>query len=215
MEILEIFPNPIFIETYPEKESLNELLIEEITSGIGEKNDATPKLTHYSNKLNFSILYDKKFKEFKEWCEERCTEYVKDVIGYNIDGKMFITDSWLNKCDLGGFQYPHLHSNSYISGTYYINFEDGHSPLSFIKDITSPFSNKQTLSLQKSNISTKYNSNFLLKPNSGELVLWESNLCHGHFDNRKDGRLSLSMNFMPSVMSSGKYGFKIIPCTDG
>lgn len=211
MELLEIFPNPILIEQYEDKEELNKLLLEEMSNNFGEKNDASPKLFHYLNDPNSSVLGNQKFEHFKLWCEELCTEFVSEILGYELQDKMIVTDSWLNRCDTGGFQYPHMHTNSFISGTYYINFEDGHSPLTFSKRDTSPFSNRQVLTLKKSNRSTKYNSNFTLKPNVGELVLWESNLCHGHFNNMKNNRVSLSMNFMPSIISSGKYGFKIVP----
>lgn len=211
MELLEIFPHPILIEEYEDKEKLNNMLLDELSNNIGEKNDASPKLFHYLNNPNSSVLENKKFEDFKIWCENLCTEFVSNILGYDLEDRMIVTDSWLNKCNSGGFQYPHMHTNSFISGTYYINFEEGHSPLTFNKRDTSPFSNRQVLSLKKSNQTTKYNSNFTLKPNVGELVLWESNLCHGHFNNMKDNRVSLSMNFMPSIISSGKYGFKIVP----
>ena len=40
---------------------------------------------------------------------------------------------WMNETPKGGFQIPHNHDNSLISGTYYVNFVKGmHAPIKFM-----------------------------------------------------------------------------------
>jgi len=42
-------------------------------------------------------------------------------------------------------------------------------------------------------------------------MLWPSNLTHGYADNKKDGRISISMNFMPSLIVDDKYSYRVTP----
>ena len=57
----------------------------------------------------------------------------------------------------------------------------------------------------------KYNCDLIMLPNEGELMLWPSNLTHGYADNKKDGRISISMNFMPSLIVDDKYSYRVTP----
>jgi ectoine hydroxylase-related dioxygenase (phytanoyl-CoA dioxygenase family) len=43
----------------------------------------------------------------------------------------------------------------------------------------------------------------------GDLVLWSSHLDHGYGINIGNGRVSISMNFVPSKFKSGPYTFSI------
>ncbi len=206
MKLFDIFPNPIFVETCDFQEDVKNI-IQNLNAEYSQ-NEVSDKLFHYGNDLNQSILYLPVFEKFKLWIEECCYQYVTEILGYHLDDKIIITDSWINKCDKGGYQYPHYHTNSYISGTYYINIQDGHAPIVFRHDDSSTHISKQSITLKKQ-LSTKYNSDVLFHPNPGELYLWQSHLTHGVLDNNLDNRLSLSMNFMPSVVSNYKYGYKI------
>jgi uncharacterized protein (TIGR02466 family) len=125
---------------------------------------------------------------------------------------MIITDSWLNLCDKGGGQYPHFHGNAYISGTYYVNFRQGHAPLCFRHPENSTHSHFPTITLQsdKSN-PNKYNSDVFVFPEEGELIMWQSNLTHGYTENQLDSRISISMNFMPSIVANDKYSYRVVP----
>lgn len=209
MNTTDIFSAPISNISYPYHSFLKKQILSIMEEECFESNKVSENLFHYKNSKNYSILYDDRFKNFKTWVEDVCYNYVTEILGYHLDDKIIITDSWLNKCNTGGFQYPHYHTNSYISGTYYINFEEGHAPLIFVNDDISPYISKQTISLEKSKTSTKYNSNVIFFPKESELYLWQSHLTHGISDNEKDNRISISMNFMPTSMTNQRYGYKV------
>lgn len=212
MKLYDLFPNPIFGIDYPDHEDLKKIILKIIDECKDdfEINGQSLSLSHYKNKLNESILDEKSLKNFKEWIEEICSEYVTDCLGYNLPDKMIVTDSWLNKCDAGGSQHPHYHSNSYISGTYYVNFENGHAPLMFNKRSALLFPNHPTIVLaENDNFITKYNTDSAVYPEEGELYLWQSQMTHSVPENGLDNRISLSMNFMPSVVSNTRYGFRV------
>jgi uncharacterized protein (TIGR02466 family) len=212
MKLYDLFPNPIFGIDYPEHDKLKKIILQimEECKDDFEFNGQSSNLSHLKNKLNESILHEEQLKEFKDWVEETCSDYVTDCLGYNLQEKMMVTDSWLNKCDKGGSQHPHYHSNSYVSGTYYVNFQDGHAPLMFNKRSALLFPNHASIVLpENDNFITKYNTDSAVYPEEGELYLWQSQMTHSVPENGLDNRISLSMNFMPTVVSNTRYGFRV------
>jgi len=208
MKTFDLFPSPVYVISYPGHDNLKKKILTILEEASFESNQISENLFHYKNSKNHSILYDDCFADFKDWLEDCCYYYITELLGYHLDDKVIITDSWLNKCNNKGFQYPHYHTNSYVSGTYYVNFEEDHAPLIFIKDDSSSYVTKQTISLEKNKTPTRYNSDSVLMPEESELYLWQSHLTHGVSDNNKDNRISISMNFMPTSMTNQRYGFK-------
>lgn len=214
MNVFNIFPNPIFLENCPLQESVEEEIKKELMEEDGNliPNESSNKLFHLDNKLKKSFLNKKKFEMFNRWLIKCCNYYITEVIGYELVDGTIITDSWLNVCNEGGFQVPHYHTNSYISGTYYVNIDEDHAPLTFRHIDNSTHSPNQSLSLGVGNRNpTLYNSDAVFLPQKGQLFLWQSHLTHGYFNNNKDGRISISMNFLPKVVSNYRYAFEIKP----
>lgn len=212
MNIFNIFPNPIFVENCPHKKLIETYVKNELQKTALEKDANSENLFHIKNELQSAFLRNDTLEIFNLWVTECCNYFVTDIIGYNLESGMTMTNSWLNICNEGGFQVPHIHTNSYISGTYYVNIEDKHAPLNFRHQQVSPHATSPTISLEKKSIQpTLYNSDATFFPQSGQLYLWQSHLSHGYFNNKKDGRISISMNFLPKKIINGNYGFEISP----
>ena len=114
-----MFPNPLFRESYPESDQVEKDIMSLIEGNADAvRNGMTENLLHYENDLGRSLLYREQFSWFKKWIEEQAAIYVRDTLGTILIEDMIITDSWLNVCQKGGYQYPHHHTNSYVSGTY-------------------------------------------------------------------------------------------------
>jgi uncharacterized protein (TIGR02466 family) len=211
IQTLDLFPNALGRVVYENAAATKETIINMMENAEMEPNAKDSSLYHFGNDTNSSFLHNKELKGFKKWMENTCTTFVRETLGYNIS-EMIITDSWLNLCDKGGGQYPHFHGNAYISGTYYVNFKQGHAPLCFRHPENSTHSHFPTITLQsdKSN-PNKYNSDVFVFPEEGELVMWQSNLTHGYTENQLDGRISISMNFMPSIVANDKYSYRVVP----
>ena len=210
MKVFDIFPNPIFRETYSENAGIKSSIVEMMEGTDMEKNGMSDNLYHFDNMRGKSFLHRDEFKDFRIWMEDQCTIFVRDVMGYQLPEKMIVTDSWLNICNSGGQQYPHYHTNAYISGTYYVNHEEGHAPLFFRNVDGATHSPTQSISLEsdKTNFG-KYNSDVIVYPEEGELLMWQSHLTHGYGGNQKDHRISISMNFMPSLVANDKYSYRV------
>ena len=213
MTVFDMFPNPLFRESYPESDQVEKDIMSLIEGNADAvRNGMTENLLHYENDLGRSLLYREQFSWFKKWIEEQAAIYVRDTLGTILIEDMIITDSWLNVCQKGGYQYPHHHTNSYVSGTYYVNFEDGHAPLIFRNENCSMFSSIQSISLGIDNDKpNKYNSDTIVWPEKGECLFWQSHLTHGYTDNQKDNRISISFNLMPTVVNTDKYSYRVTP----
>jgi len=171
----------------------------------------SPELKHFFNSSEqekgfFDYIPDQDFKKF---LEESAFDFVSGVMGRDVE-QMMITDCWINTCYKNGFQRYHSHANSYVSATYYVNYIPSiHSALAF----SNPFLNVHVEPFMELNTieSTEFNQKDIVCDfiEEGDLVLWSSHLDHGYDINIGNGRVSISMNFVPSKFKSGPYTFSI------
>lgn len=170
------------------------------------------KLWHYFNEAKQSLLDEPGFERFESWIKDCCLDYINNVMGCSCEG-VYITDCWLNKCDAGGSQFMHTHGNSFLSGTYYVNFDrTKHAQLAFQnRDFLTENSILPYMELPVHEFN-KYNSGgALIDHDEGDLLLWYSNMVHGYDRNGADNRVSISFNVLPERFSSGgTYSFKVV-----
>lgn len=205
--IIDIFASPVAAYSYNNNDTIKKLIEKTVRQSTESKNDLSDKLKHYGNERDESILDLIEYKDLHDWIILCVENYITDILGYKLQESVVITDSWINVCDKGGNQSTHYHTNSFVSGTYYVNYEDGHSPLTF-NDRNQFYSSQPSISLEIDH-PTRYNCNRVIKPREGGLLLWQSHLNHGYESNQKDSRISISFNTIPSYINSGKYGFCI------
>jgi len=208
-----LFPTPVAKIKYDKHDELKQKVLDFISSNpeLEVEGITSPELKHFFNSSDdekgfFDYIDDLNFNQF---LIDSASIFSEEVMGFESQD-FLITDCWINKCYENGFQNPHNHCNSFISGTYYINYNSqSHSSLKFsnplYNSVTSPYID---LNLAKY---TQFNHvesvcDFV---EEGFLLLWMSHLSHGYELNRKNDRITLSMNFMPSILRSGPYKFKI------
>jgi len=73
---------------------------------------------------NNSYIFEGKLKGIKQFCEEKLRIYVQEIINPKEAPDIYITQSWLNVTKPGGYHHAHSHSNSIISGVFYISTEE-------------------------------------------------------------------------------------------
>jgi len=75
--------------------------------------------------------------------------------------------------------------------------------------------NRPYLSLMRAEQHTAFSSDEVaIAPVAGTLLLWPSQLLHGHSGNALDGRLSLSFNLLPTRLSGSSYGLVLGPLSN-
>ena len=164
--------------------------------------------THYfENRLD--ALAQREFIELANFIENSVNIYARDILKINTN--LIPAGSWVNKTNKGFSQKIHNHGNSYVSATYYINYDSKiHSALNF-------YNNKEQqaklpyLYMKPSEFNEHNALGFALNDiNEGDLLVWPSYLEHGYDENIGDNRISLSMNFLPEYLNNGSYPLKII-----
>tara|TARA_Y100000592_G_C5438426_1_gene302024 strand:- start:724 stop:1329 length:606 start_codon:yes stop_codon:yes gene_type:complete len=190
-ELLQVFPTPILIVKYQDSLDKEIKFVEKLKlelNGGDNRNYRT---------VNSYILKYKKLNKIKKFIEESIKIFSGDVLGY--EDEFYITQSWANSNPRGSFHHAHTHSNSIISGVFYLRKDKDNPPIFFNK---TPDTGIQP----KSKKFNTFNSGQLLVPiNQGELILFPSNLNHSVPVNKsKTVRLSLSFNTFANRLGDEK-----------
>ena len=157
-----------------------------------------------NNRYQNVLLDFPELKELHTILAESALNFIKKC-GFICD-KVIITDAWVNKYRLGSTLPTHRHANSYISGNYFINYDQSiNSPLTLTNDrvVTSQ---APTIKLQPDTEKTPYNRNgYEITCEESTVLLWKSHILHGYSKPEMgDNRLTLSFNVMPKVMGIGE-----------
>jgi hypothetical protein len=201
----EIFPTVIGRYAYSNNDNLKNIVqrMMDTTNEVRRIQDANHYFEYTGSFLNQDDMSD-----FKNFLEESVNDYANNLL--NLDTDMFVSLSWINQTHRNCVMGKHNHGNSYFSGTYYLNYDNEiHQPLYFSKELE-----LNSLSPYMSIYPTDYNylnaSTFRVHDiTEGTLLIWPSNLVHGHEPNLGDNRISISMNFLPKRLHNGVYSFKI------
>lgn len=143
-----------------------------------------------SKNLNLLKDYNKDLNELNLEIEKSIKHIIEKV--YEFDSDFFITKSWATKTKKNGFSDSHTHSNSWLSGIYYPEY-DPNFFVEFYNDVTSTFS---TPARKGYNI---YNSSrWKLSPKKDTFIIFPSELRHAICTNNSNKtRYSLALNILP------------------
>ncbi len=134
------------------------------------------------------------FKRLERILDRHALAYAK-AQQWDIKGGKPICDSlWVNVLPEGGSHTGHIHTNSVISGTYYVKVPDGAGPLVY-EDPRLAF--MMAAPPRKKNAAQEFRSHVSIRPAVGTVLLWESWLRHEVPMNRAGGeRISVSFNYV-------------------
>ena len=185
-KIYGLFPTPVYIaKRYSDLIPREEKEIEKIIQEGMQKN------TGNSSSIN-SYIFNENLKELKQFCEQQVRIYVKDIINPKKGVDFYITQSWLNVTKPGEFHHEHCHSNSIISGVFYISTEQD-DKISFSDPNTKV---KDLIEIGFREYNTWNSTNWFVPAITNELVLFPSWLNHKvePNENATTDRISISFN---------------------
>jgi uncharacterized protein (TIGR02466 family) len=150
----------------------------------------------YTSFASFADLPGR-FREFarlEKIVRRHASQFAKQL-HWDLRGKKPACDSlWVSVMPEGGSHTSHIHTNSVISGTYYVTVPDGSGPLVF-EDPRSGL--LMAAPPRKSSAPREMQTHVSEKPKAGTLLLWESWLRHEVPLNRALGnRISVSFNYV-------------------
>jgi uncharacterized protein (TIGR02466 family) len=155
-----------------------------------------------------NILFDPSLKDLKTWIEMQAKDYLDNELGIDYE-EFFFSESWININGKGGDQKVHNHSNSIISGTYYLKSLDGHPPLDFhkVKSENEPFISL-TEHYAQGNPNTTSKVSFPSTQDS--MLVFQSQLYHGHMASElEENRIGLSWNALVNFKQKDKNIYRI------
>lgn len=117
-----------------------------------------------------------------------------DELGFDLKGKKLKCNAlWINILPEGGTHSSHIHPHSVISGTTYVAMPEGTSALK-LEDPRLPM--MMTAPLVKKDAPQELQRFVYVKPEVGEVLLWESWLRHEvPMNMAEDERISVSFNY--------------------
>lgn len=138
---------------------------------------------------NCSTILDEQLPEIKKFIEYGISAYVASVlVPASTDLEFYITQSWINYSEYGEFHHKHLHSNSIISGVFYITADPEQDKIVFYK-------NNHPQIFIEPKVSNLLNSDeHEIKVCSGDLIIFPSTAYHSVPTTSSTMRISLAFN---------------------
>ena len=198
-----LFPIPVY--TIKRNSVLDSTEEKEIVDIIKEGMDRNTSNLSTTNKY----IYNNKLKVIKQFCEKHIKNYVDEIINPEKELDLYITQSWLNVTKPHEFHHLHYHSNSIISGVFYIATVENDS-LAFDDPNTKV---KEMIKLEQKEFNMWNSSSWSIPVDNNKLVLFPSWLNHQVKLNPKAtmDRISISFNtFVRGVLGSRDLSTELI-----
>ena len=150
-----------------------------------------PGYTSYAS-LNDLTTRDPAFADLQKLLDRHAAEFAKEL-SFDLARKPRLDSLWVNLLKAGGRHGGHLHPNSILSGTFYVEAPPGSGAILF-EDPRLPM---MMAAPPRSKDAPGDLQTFVeIEPRPGLLLLWESWLRHEVRPGRSRGeRLSISFNF--------------------
>ena len=148
------------------------------------------------------------FEEVKSWVEECANDFLTNVLEMEYE-EFFITESWLNISEKGGYQKMHNHSNSIVSGVLYLKSLPEHPGLQFKRPASEmqPFISL-TEHYSRGNPHTATTLGFPCTQDT--MIVFNSHLYHGHDESKVESeRVGIAWNGLINFIQKDKNLYRI------
>ena len=192
--IYSLFPTPIYISKINRKTTNEELFfINKSKQNVNNNEGNTFSVDNY-------ILNNKIFINLKEELNLRIKDYFNKIISSNNNITPYITQSWLNFTETNQYHHKHAHTNSLVSGVFYINCHEEHDKIKFFND------RYQTIKPEVKDYNIWNSETWWFSVKTGDVILFPSSLTHMvETKQRENTRISLAFNvFIKGTIGSDK-----------
>jgi uncharacterized protein (TIGR02466 family) len=173
-------------------------------------NDGRP-ISHYFD-TGKSLLEHLPVDWFECWLKEQILRFLQVILGNRVNSDLYINECWINDCRNGGAMHEHEHTNSFVSGCYFLQYDPNvHAPLRFYKNT---FNSYPSITLPVEKFSEFNTDVYAPQITEGDMLVWQSNVKHGYSNNSGDGRITICFNAIPtSLTNESGYTINISPKT--
>jgi len=189
-----IFPTPIYISKINRKLTPLELKFVDKSKKDSHKNEGNI----VSN--NNYILNEKTFANIKKELDLRVQDYFNKVLSITDSVTPYITQSWLNYTETNQYHHKHEHSNSLVSGVFYINCHEEFDKIKFFNE------KYKTIKTEVKDWNLYNSLSWWFPVKTGDIILFPSSLTHMVENKQGDNtRISLAFNiFIKGTVGNNK-----------
>jgi uncharacterized protein (TIGR02466 family) len=190
----DLFPIPLYQTKLPD---LDPITYNKLLNFTWEEPDYEGRATHQETSERH-LLDLPTFAGLKKLIQTHVDKFVYEVIGVDKTQCWTITTSWVNRSRPGDYHSNHWHSNSLVSGVYYIKTNSTSGAICFDKDRGHNNLWSDTLCIDF-DTDTDYSTKAVgINPQTGDLLLFPSLLNHSVLVNEStEDRYSLAFNVFP------------------
>ncbi len=144
--------------------------------------------------IETNILELDSYKLIKDRILDGLNEYVNDVLHVDNKHEFYLTQSWLNVNPPNSKHHRHNHSNSLISGVYYIDTSPEDN-IMFISQNNQTVTNNPTIQINVSEYTLANSNSWQLPVKNNDIIFFPSSTLHEVAENLGDkNRISLAFN---------------------
>jgi uncharacterized protein (TIGR02466 family) len=187
IQLLQLFATPIYISKLEITNDQIEAIVinqqyEKMHSGTG------------SYTVNQRLLNLEELKSFKEEIDRHVMCYAYDILKIKQSQKFYLTNSWAVKLDHGDYANPHIHTNSLISGVFYLSGDNKFGRINFGRTYDNIFTSSVSPDFEEYN--PLNSSEYSISPEKNMLLLFPSITNHSVSPNlSNDTRYSIAFNY--------------------
>ena len=150
--------------------------------------------------INSTLLKSKTLKGLNSFIEGSFKEYATNILRIKNNVTLDITQSWANFTKKGEFHHKHNHSNSFLSGVFYVKAKEDTDKIIFFKE------GYNQISLETQDFNVHNSDSWFFTVKSNQLAVFPSSLTHMVPPTDTEERVSLSCNTFPKgiIGDSGK-----------
>lgn len=158
---------------------------------VSERTKQTRNIGNSMSKNNY-VLDEPALAGLKKEIEVVLKSYLDNVVAPSSpDVELYITQSWLNYTRPGEWHHKHTHSNSYLSGSFYVSADEKLDKIVFINDTY------KTIKIPSDKINHFNTETWDFTARTGLLVLFPSSMVHmveKKAESHNNLRVSLAFN---------------------
>ena len=184
MNIINLFPTPVGAFQYDKqftKEQMDFLLNAEQKPNEGNTTSA-----------NRAILEEPLFEDLKGFIQKSLDTYFKQTVRPMNEVGLRITQSWLNYSKKGQWHHKHAHSNSFVSGCFYVNADGTKDKIYFYKE------GYKQIAIPSEDFTEHNSESWWLPVKTNQLIFFPSWLTHSVAPvETEETRISIALNTFP------------------
>lgn len=185
---LLLFSTPVFMcNRYSDTSEVHDTANEQLSTRQNIGGNLTSTETNVLELESYSTIRDRIMSGLDE--------YINNVLFIDPQHEFYITQSWLNFNPPGSSHHRHNHSNSLISGVYYIDTTPEDSITFVSHHDSNTITNNATLQIDVSEYNITNSNIWTVPVKNNDIIFFPSTLLHEVSPNNSDkNRISLSFN---------------------